>query len=412
MAMDTTGAVTPMAGDDEVAWYTCSMHPTVKQQVPGNCPICGMTLTPVTKGELRTGVVTVDAVRRQRFGIRTAPVLRETVSKPIRALGKVVLDERRIVDVSVQTHGWIEGLQVRETGQFVKQGQTLAWLYSPVVVAAQDELQLDLKAKAEALSTSSAGLNRQEAFIRGARGKLRSLGLADWQIDEVAAASDNPRRFGIVAPTSGYVVSKDVVEGAHVADGSRLFRLVPLDRVWVDAEVYARDLPLVEMGQVATARLPGGATQQGNIDWIYPEVSPRTQTARVRVELPNKSLALRPGMYVDVDVLVELGERLMVPTEAVIYAGRHRLVFVDRGEGALVPVTVTVGVTSGDRVEVTSGLSAGETVVTSGVFLVAAESRLKSGAGAWGGATASDPADVAHDAPTNEGHGGHQHGQH
>lgn len=242
-------------------------------------------------------------------------------------------------------------------------------------------------------------------MIRAARGKLLSLGLAEWQIDAVVNAGKSSRRFAVVAPHRGYLVEKDVVEGAHIQANSRLFRIVPLDRVWIDADVYVRDLPLVARGQTVTASVPswaGDHARTGTIDFVYPEVEAKTQTGRVRVVLGNKDGSLLPGMYVDVDVEVPLPEALTVPVDAVLYSGEHRLVFKDLGEGRLTPVPIVIGDRSGDRVVVRSGLSEGEVVVTSGAFLIAAESRLKSAAPYWGGRL-----DHAGETTVGGGHGAH-----
>lgn len=394
-------------GDDEIAFYTCPMHPSVKEAEPGSCPICGMDLTPVTKAAHESGVVIVDSVRRQALGIRVTTAERKKVEKTVRAPGTVEVDETRIVDVSLQTHGWIEGLRVKETGQFVKRGQRLANLYSPTVVAAQDELIV--AAQAIETATTDAAKARAQTLLRGARGKLSSLGLAAWQIDNVLSTKKTQRTFALVAPTSGYVVEKDVVEGAHVQGGARLFRIVSLDRVWIDVSVYARDLPLIDIGQKVTASASTGSEHEGTIDYIYPDVSPRTQTARLRVEVDNADTLLRPGMFVDARVHVALeGERLMVPSEAVVHTGTTRLLFVDAGEGRLLPTLVKTGVRTADEIEIVGGLEAGTVVVASGTFLIASESRLRSAAAYWG-RHAGDNDDASASAGTAQMEAGHAH---
>lgn len=402
----TTSLASP--DDDEIAFYTCPMHPSVKEKAPGSCPICGMDLTPVTKTAHESGVVIVDSVRRQALGIRLATAERKPVTKIVRAPGQVEVDETKIVDVSLQTHGWIEGLRVKETGQFVKRGQRLANLYSPPVVAAQDELIVASEAIESA--TTEAAKARAQTLLRGARGKLASLGLAAWQIDKVQDAKKTQRTFALVAPTSGYVVEKDVVEGAHVQGGARLFRIVSLDRVWIDVSVYARDLPLVDVGQKVTAFASTGSEHAGVIDYIYPDVSARTQTARLRVEVENPDTLLRPGMFVEARVhVVTDGDRLMVPSEAVVHTGTTRLVFVDAGEGRLLPTLVKTGIRTADEIEIVEGLKAGTPVVASGTFLIASESRLRSAAAYWGRRTSAEDDTATHQ---REGQAGADHVHH
>jgi Cu(I)/Ag(I) efflux system membrane fusion protein len=189
----------------------------------------------------------------------------------------------------------------------------------------------------------------------------------------------------VPSPASGYVIEKDVVEGAAVEPGQRLFRIADLARIWVEAEIYERDIALVEKGQAAKvtlAHLPG-RTLLGSVSFIHPTIDPRTRTARVRIELENRKLELKPDMFAAVDIAVDMGERLVIPEPAILYSGPRRIVFVDVGEDRLRPTIVETGAKSDGLVEVLSGLEAGDEVVVSGNFLVAAESRLKSATGIW-----------------------------
>jgi Cu(I)/Ag(I) efflux system membrane fusion protein len=181
------------------------------------------------------------------------------------------------------------------------------------------------------------------------------------------------------------LVEKNVVDGAAFEPGMRLFRIAPLDRVWVEAEVYASDLPLVSVGQKATISAPylPGRMLEARVAYVLPSLASETRTARVRLEVGNGDLALRPEMFVDVALHADLGERVVVPASAVIVAGERRVVFVDRGEGRLEPRTVTTGVASEDQIEITNGLEPGERVVASGNFLIAAESRIQSALEQW-----------------------------
>jgi Cu(I)/Ag(I) efflux system membrane fusion protein len=368
---------------EDIAFYTCSMHPSVRKQEPGTCPICSMDLTPVTRRESETGVILMDDRRRQLIGVRTAPVEDRLVTVRVRAVGRVAYDERRLADVTLKNRGWINTLHVDEPGQRVERGETLFTLYSPELYAAQEEFLTALASQRAARGTSAP--DRADYLVEAARQRLRLWDIRDWQIDRLAEAGLPLDDIPIVSPVTGYVVEKNVVEGTAVVAGARLYRIAGLERVWIEAEVYESDLPLIEAGQQATVDLPylPGRTFRGRVSFVYPYLEPGSRTGRVRIELENPELQLKPDMYAGVTLAIDRGSRLVVPVEAVLYAGPRRLVFVDLGEGRLKPQEIQVGVRSGDHYEVLAGLEAGDMVVTSGNFLVAAESRLKSATGMW-----------------------------
>lgn len=379
---ELTSHVEHVHGGD-VAYYTCSMHPSVRGEGPGTCPICSMDLTPVSREELDTGVIRIDSQRRQEIGVRTARVAVEPVDVTIRAVGMVTWDETRLSAVSLKNEGWIGKLYVEETGQAVRRGQTLLTLYSPALLAAQEELLAVLESQRAARATAAP--ERADYLVEAARRRLALWDLTPGQIDQIVASGKPVQYLPIYSPASGFVVEKNVVEGEAVKPGQTLFKIAGLDRVWVDAEVYESELPLVRLGQPAEVSFPyvPGKSFRGTVDYIYPALQAGTRTAKVRVTLPNPGLELKPEMYANVVLTAHHGERLLVPEEAVIYAGTRRLVFVDLGEGRLQPREIEVGLKAGDAYEVLAGLTAGELVVTSGNFLIAAESRLKSATEQW-----------------------------
>jgi len=369
------------AHEEGVAYYTCPMHPSVQQPSPGNCPICGMDLTAVKQEDLDSGTIVIDEVRRQQIGVRTSAVELRNVSRRIRAVGEVKVDETRLSDVNLRMSGWVHRLNVAETGQRVKRGQVLFTMYSPELYAAEREYLSTLKRDRETGSDSSAELTR------ASEQRLRLLGMSQSQLRELVRRGEAWENVPVVAPASGYVIDKDVVEGGRIEAGTRVYRIADLSRLWVDAEVYESDLAQVKKGQAVSVQLPyvPGQRFEGRVDYIYPTLDGVTRTGRVRVALDNPGLRLKPDMYADVELAVNLGERLVIPSSAVIYTGPRRLVFVDLGEGRLRPQEIEVGVRAGDYVEVTHGLEAGDVVVTSGNFLIAAESRIRSATGYWGG---------------------------
>jgi len=369
------------AHEDDVAYYTCPMHTSVQQPTPGKCPICGMELTPVKQADLSSGAIVVDEVRRQQIGVRTAAAEHRNIARQIRAVGQVKVDETRLADVNLRMSGWVDRLLVEETGQRVREGQTLFTLYSPELYAAEREY---LTALTRERGGSSAAVSE---LTRASEQRLRLLGMSQAQIRELERRGQAWENVPVVSPSTGYVIEKDIVEGGRVEAGTRVYRIADLSRLWVDADVYEADLAQVKMGQSVTVKLPfvPGRTFEGRVDYIYPTLSGMTRTGRVRVALNNPDLILKPDMYANVELEVDLGERLVIRDSAVIYTGPRRLVFVDLGEGRLRPQEVEIGEYAGGYVEVTKGLQPGDVVVTSGNFLVAAESRIRSATGYWGG---------------------------
>ena len=367
------GAAAPEAIDH----YTCPMHPSVAEKAPGKCPICGMTLVPVTKAQKTEGVVTIDDARRQLIGVRTAPVTVGPMKRSFRAVGRVTYDESSLADVNLRVRGWITKLYVDKTGQRVARGQTLFDLYSPELYNAQQDYLI-------AIGGGDAGA-RVSGLATAARERLHLLGMSDGQVDAITKSGKPRESVAFASPASGYVVEKDVVEGASVEPGARLYRVGALTNVWVDAEVYEADLANVRVGQPAAVTLDylPGRTYDAKVSYVYPDVDPKMRVGRVRVELANRELDLRPGMFASVALSADLGTRLQVPVGAVVYTGPRRLVFVDLGEGRFRPTEVHVGAESDGMVEVVDGLRAGDVVATSGVFLISAEARLTTKADDW-----------------------------
>lgn len=366
--------------------YTCSMHPSVNQPGPGTCPICGMNLIPVTKEQQQQGVVTIDEARRQLIGVRTAPVVEGPMRLRFRAVGLVAYDESSLADVSLKVRGWITKLYVNETGQRVARGQPLFLLYSPELFNAEQDFLLATRgATATAMRTEQPDGGRVEALGTAARERLRLLGLDDAQIDDLAKKGAPSESVAFHAPASGFVIEKNVVEGASVEVGTRLYRIAALNKVWIEADVYEADLAHVRVGQHAAVTLDylPGRSYDAKVAYVYPYLDAKARTGRVRIELANKGLDLRPGMFANVVLAEDLGRRVQVPASAVVYTGPRRLVFVDLGQGRFRPQEVHVGSESDGMYEVLEGLCAGDVVATSGVFLIAAEARIRTASKYW-----------------------------
>jgi Cu(I)/Ag(I) efflux system membrane fusion protein len=384
------GASAPGAVDH----YTCSMHPSVKQAGPGTCPICGMGLIPVAREQQEQGVVTIDEARRQLIGVRTEPVIAGPMRTTFRAVGHVTYDESALSDVNLKVRGWITKLYVSETGQRVSKGQPLFTMYSPELYAAEQDFLLGLQGAASAAAEDPAPLSRDagppiprrtDLLARASRQRLHLLGLSDAQIEAIARSGKPSEDLPVPSPASGFVIEKDVVEGAAVEPGMRLFRIAALNDVWVEADVYEGDLGHVRTGQNATVTLDyfPGRSYDAKVAYIYPYLDPKNRTGRVRVELANKKLELRPGMYANVELAADAEPKLQVPAAAVVYTGPRRLVFLDLGQGRFEPREIRVGVQANGMYEVLDGLHAGDVVATSGVFLIAAEARISTAAKYW-----------------------------
>jgi Cu(I)/Ag(I) efflux system membrane fusion protein len=369
------------AAPGDIAYYTCPMHPSVKQPTVGKCPICGMDLVPVTQEELKTGTVRVDAARRQLIGVKTAPVEKKMIEREIKTVGRITYDETRLSEVSIKFKGYIGKLVANATGKKVKRGQTLFTVYSPEIYAAQEELLLALSTRRGDAGT----FGRPDTLVDAARLRLKLWDVPQGTIDKIEKDGKPMRYVPISSPASGFVVEKNVFDGSAVEPGMRLMRIANLDKVWIEAELYEAEVPLVPVGHEAKVTLPYLPDKEfsGKVTFVYPYLDPATRTGKVRIELSNKDVELKPDMYANVSLTVSRGEKLVVPDSAVIYSGPRRIVFVDVGQDRLKPREIKVGIRSDDYYEVLDGLKEGERVVTSGNFLIAADSRLKSATEMW-----------------------------
>jgi Cu(I)/Ag(I) efflux system membrane fusion protein len=275
-------------------------------------------------------------------------------------------------------------LNADAVGKRVERGSVLFTLYSPELHAGQQELLLALRSR-HGLSGTAGALAPGDDLIAAARERLRLWGMERGDVERLERERQVIEAVPFRSPLSGYVIEKDVVEGGAVTAGQRLLRIAPLDRVWLEADVYESELALVRVGQpvrVSLAYLPG-RVYPGSVSYVYPALSGPTRTARVRVELSNPELALRPEMYADLEILLDSHAALVVPHEAVLYAGERSFVFLELGLGRFRPQQVEVGRRDSERVEILAGLQEGQRIVVSGTFLIASESRLRAALEQW-----------------------------
>lgn len=369
-----------LAAAGAVAWFA-TRSATTDREVAGHDHGAG---TPVGTAS----PVMLDSAQSARIGVTFAVAERGPIVQELRSVGQVVLDETRVRTVSLKFDGWVERLFVDYTGRDVRAGEPLLVTYSPLLASAEDELVLASQLVRDVQEADSATRASAVRLLEGARARLRNWGVPEGEIARAEATRASRRTLEIRAPYDGVVLEKLVTEGQRVMAGEPLLRLADLRRVWVEAEVFEQDLSLVRRGQrvdVDLAAFPG-RTRTGPVVFLQPTVDPQTRTLRVRVELENADGQLRPGMYATIRVrAAATGAVVHVPRTALLSTGQRDIVYVRMDDGMLVPREVLRGVASDDRVEIRSGLAAGETVVASATFLVDAESNLGSALGAMAG---------------------------
>src|SRR5437870_5283808 len=333
---------------------------------------------------MQPGAVVIPAVTRQLIGVRSAPVTYAPLAQEVRAVGTVEYDERKLTKVNLRVSGWIEQVFVNAIGQSVRAGQPLLTLYSPDLLATQDEYLLALKAQAQ-LEGSPLAEARQDAaaLVASARERLRLWNLTDEQVEAVERRGKAERVLTVYAPSSGIVLKRQALPGNYVEPGTTLYELADLSTVWIHGDIYGSEITAVRLNQSAEVTFEAypGETFRGKVAYIYPYLNEATRTVRVRMELPNAHLKLKPGMYGNVMMHVDAGRRLVVPKEAVLESGLRQLVFLDLGQGVYQPYPVKLGRRSQDYVEVLEGIKEGDRVVTSANFLLDAESKLASAGG-------------------------------
>ncbi|MDX1506645.1 MAG: efflux RND transporter periplasmic adaptor subunit [Woeseiaceae bacterium] len=323
--------------------------------------------------EAPPGTVTIDPGRRQMIGVTTETAEVRPLTRTIRAVGEVVVDERRLTDVGLKFEAWIGELNADFVGAHVQRGEVLFTVYSPDLYAAQQEYLQTYKR------------NMAADLLAAARQRLEFWDVSDGFIRQLEATGQTVKYVPVRAPQNGTVVMKDIVEGTSQPAGKTLMRIADLSRVWIEAEVYEADLPLVEVGMPVEISLPyiPGKSFEGKIDYIYPYLDGKSRTGRIRLSLANPEGVLKPEMFADVKLKVHLPAQLAVPEAAVIVAGETRVVFEDIGSGRLAPRIVKTGRRAGGWIEILEGLEPGDEVVTSGNFLIASESQLKAGIKQW-----------------------------
>ena len=370
----------PVNKDRRVLYWYDAMKPEVHFDKPGKSPFMDMPLVPKYADDSEdAGAIEIDPRMVQSLGVRTAPVIRSSVTASAEAVGSVTVDETRIFAIESRTAGWVERLDVRAVGEPVRRGQTVAGVYSPDLYAAQAELVL-------------AGRSGDRALIDAARQRLALLGVSSAQVDEVVRRGEAQRQVAIASPANGIVTELNVRQGQQVAPAMPLMRIADLSRVWITVELPESQAGSLQAGQQATARLRAlpGKEFTGEVQYVYPRLESATRTASARIVFDNPQGELKPGMYAEVMLAVRAHQghesaALLVPSEAVIRTGTRTVVIVAQAHNRFRPARVETGPESQGQTVILAGLDEGERVVVSGQFLIDSEASLRGALQRMGG---------------------------
>ena len=390
-ALGLAGAlVAPRAPVGTGAWPATALQPASALAADGHAghgggaPAAATSPSPAApQPNEEPPTIEIPPERQQMIGVKTALVTRRVLERTIRTVGRVEVDEQRQVAVTTKFEGWVEKLHADATGKFVRKGEPLAEIYSPELFATQQEFLNLLRWKKDpggAASSWDAMLGRdRDAILEAARERLRLWDITDAQVRAIETSGKPIRTLTLFSPISGYVIQKMVVQGMRIMPGERLFDLADLSTVWVIADVYEYELPLIRPGLAARMRLSYFPDKEfaSKVDYVYPTLSGESRTARVRLVMPNPGGLLKPQMFSNIELTIRLGERLTVPDQAVIDTGTRKIAYVDRGEGLFEPREVATGLATERYVEILRGVKEGERVASSANFLIDSEAQLR-----------------------------------
>ena len=328
--------------------------------------------------------VEISSEQQQLIGVKTVKVSVAPLRKIIRTVGRVEADERKLATVNTKFEGWIEKLHVDYTGRYVRKGEPLAEIYSPELLATQQEYLTAVKLAKQPTPAAEGSYGQliardATALVDAARERLRLWDITEDQIRKIEETGKPVRTLTLYSPVSGFVILKMAIQGMKVQPGEKLFDIADLSTLWLIADIYEYELPLIRVGDTARIILSyfPGKEMSAQIDYVYPAISADTRTAKVRFRLSNPGDRLKPQMYTNVDIKINMGRKLAIPESAVIDTGVRQVVYVDKGEGAYEPREVMTGIRADGMVEILRGLKAGEKVASSANFLIDSEAQLK-----------------------------------
>ncbi|MBF0507445.1 MAG: efflux RND transporter periplasmic adaptor subunit [Deltaproteobacteria bacterium] len=405
------------AGEKKILYWQDPMNPAHKSDKPGKAPD-GMDLVPIyadDEGDKESpppGGFKISPQRQQLIGVQFGEVVERKLTKTIRTVGRLAYDETKIRRIQTRVDGWISRVYVDFTGKLVKKGQPMISFYSPSLVATGQELLIAKKSK-DALADSpykDIGQSTQTLY-EAAKKRLRLWNVSEAQIREIEKRGAPLTTLTLYAPSGGFVLARNAFEGQRIAPETELYTLADLSTIWLLAEVYESELPLIQIGQTGTMTLPSfpGKVFTGKVNYIYPEVDKVARTIKVRLEFPNPGVQLKPDMYANVVFSIEYGRQTVVPEDAVLDSGTEQFVFMARDGGYFEPRQVTLGQKMDNFYQVLDGLKPGDRVVTSANFLIDSESKLKSAfTGMAGKGQAGHGGDAPPEAKEKDSHGNPQ----
>lgn len=377
-------------GERKVLYWYDPMHPAYKADKPGIAPDCGMQLVPKYADEdtgtsaMAVGTVKISPEKQQLIGVRTATVQREPLIRTVRTTGQLTADETKIAHVHVKISGYIDQVYVDYVGQLVKKGQPLFTVYSPDLVATQEEY-LIAKRGDKTLGNSEFKEVSQgaQSLLDSARSRLKLWDISDEQIRKLDQTGEVTRTMTFYSPVDGFVMDRKAFPQTAITPDMDLYQITDLSKIWVNADIYEYEVPFVKVGQSADMQLSyyPGKTYAGKVTYINPTVDPVARTVKVRIEFPNPKFELKPQMFANVELKINYGTQILLPQEAVMDSGDKQYVFLVHEGGMFEPRSIQMGPKVEGKVTVLSGLEPGDEIVTSGNFLVDSESRLKSAMG-------------------------------
>ncbi len=366
-------------------WYD-PMHPAYHSGKAGIAPDCGMALvpmyeskTPAEQASAEAGLIHMPKSQQRALGVRLTTVEEQSVSRTLRTSGVVAADETRIAHVHVKTAGWVEEVYANFVGQLVHMGQPLFTFYSPDLVATQQEYLIARRGQKQLGNSQYDEVAKSSlSLLDSARERLKLWDFTDQQIDALDRSGEASKTITVYSHVSGFIIDRKVFPHTMVAGDSDLYTIADLSRVWVTADVFEADLPYVKVGQQAVIHFPyaPGKAITGRVGYSYPVLDPQTHTAKIRIEVANPGLVLKPNMLADVELRIDYGRHMVVPAEAVLDSGTMQTVFLARDDATFEPRMVTMGATVDGKTILTSGVKKGETVVESGNFLLDSDTRL------------------------------------
>ena len=386
----STSDSTHEPGARKILFWFDPMHPAYKADKPGIAPDCGMQLVPkyaedeASMARMPAGTVMIALDKQQLIGVRTGKVTRQVLERTIRTTAQFTVDETKIAHVHVKVSGWIDKIYVDYVGQLVKKGQPLFTLYSPDLVATQEEYLIAKRGQTTLGSSPFQEVaDGSNSLLRASRDRLKLWDITDEQIKKLDETGEVVKNLTFYSPISGFVTDRKVFPQTSVTPDTELYTVSDLSTIWANVDIYEYEVPFVRVGQPIALELSyyAGRKWRGQISYIYPTVDPQSRTVKVRIEIPNPEFELKPQMFANAELKVNYGSKIAVPSQAILDSGMEQTVFVAHKDGMFEPRRIVAGPQIGDQTVVLSGLRVGEEIVVSGNFLIDSESRLKSAMG-------------------------------